>query len=105
MHTDTQPTDGPFPPAAKHVEGSPIATIHAAQFPARLALARWQYGGDTPHLHPGVPALRAAFYEGVRLEFQAWLESGGFHGLDEAPAEKDALPVVVGVFCKLRTCT
>lgn len=67
-----------------------MARFHAALFPARLALARWQYGGHIPHLHHGgqshaTGALRAAWYAAARRDFQAWLDRGGFSQHEEAP--------------------
>lgn len=101
MYTDAQLTDGPFQPHNNTAERHKIARFHASGFPAQLALARWQYGGEAPHLHPGVPALRAAFYEAARHDFQAWLECGGFHAAelpapDEAPIPRKSQPVPDG---------
>ena len=111
MHTDAQLTDGPFQPRKDSAERHAIARFHVSQFPARLALARWQNGGDQPHLHPGVPALRAAFYEGTRRDFQAWLECGGFHAADfqtaddtPAPAPRKSQPVPDGDTQQVGTC-
>ncbi|MGH8856344.1 MAG: hypothetical protein ACREWI_18935, partial [Telluria sp.] len=78
MHTDAQPTDGKLPLADDPAKRGQIARFHAALFPTRLALARWQYGGHIPHLHHGTPALRAAWYGAARRDFQAWLDRGGF---------------------------
>ena len=109
MHTDAQLTNGPFPPNNKHADRHTIARLHASGFPARLALARWQYGGEAPHLHPGVPALRAAFYAGARRDFQAWLECGGFHAAylaapDQAPPSRKSQPVPDGDTQQVGTC-
>ncbi|MCC2970883.1 hypothetical protein [Massilia sp. IC2-476] len=62
-----------------------MARFHAALFPTRLALARWQHGGHIPHLHHGAPALRAAWYAAARRDFQAWLDRGGFSQHEDAP--------------------
>ena len=88
MHTDTQPTQGPFPPATTPAERHQIARFHAAMFPTRLALSRWQHGGHIPHLHYGAPALRAAWYATARRDFQAWLDRGGFSQYEE-PSEPE----------------
>lgn len=84
MHTDAQPTDGVLPQAVDPAERRQIARIHAALFPTRLALSRWQHGGHIPHLHHGAPALRAAWYAAARRDFQAWLDRGGFSQYEEA---------------------
>jgi len=56
-----------------------LARAQCAQFPARLALARWSSGGHTPHLPgQGHPPLRAAWFARAQRDFQAWLEQGGF---------------------------
>ena len=85
MHTDAQPTQAPLPFAADPDEREQIARLHAALFPTRLALSRWQHGGNIPHLHYGAPALRAAWYATARRDFQAWLDRGGFSQYEEAP--------------------
>lgn len=87
MHTDAQLTNEPFPPRNNIADRHRIAQFHVSGFPAQLALARWQHGGETPHLHPGVPALRAAFYAAARHDFQAWLACGGFHAADDQAAD------------------
>jgi hypothetical protein len=84
VHTEAQPTDGTFPPASNPAERQQLARFHAALFPTRLALARWQYGDHLPHLHAGAPALRAAWYANARRDFQAWLDRGGFSQHEEA---------------------
>ena len=86
MHKDAQTTEGQLPLAADPAERRQIARFHAALFPTRLALARWQHGGHIPHLHHGAPALRAAWYAAARRDFQAWLDRGGFSQYDDAPA-------------------
>ena len=91
------------------MERHEIACFHASGFPAQLALARWQYGGDTPHLHPGVPALCAAHYASARRDFQAWLEGGGFHAADvqtadDAPAVQASRPLPRGGARQVGTC-
>jgi len=56
-----------------------LARSQCAQFPTRLALARWTAGGNVPHLHGHAhPPLRAAWFARAQRDFQAWLESGGF---------------------------
>ena len=61
--------------------GTKVAQEYAAIFPTRLALARWTRGGDLPHVHCFEHQLpmRAAWYEQAQRQFQAWLETGGFH--------------------------
>ena len=56
-----------------------LARSQCAQFPTRLALARWTSGGNVAHL-PGHahPPLRAAWFARAQRDFQAWLENGGF---------------------------
>ena len=85
MHTNAQTTDGTLPLAVDPAERRQIARTHAALFPTRLALSRWQYGGHIPHLHHGAPALRAAWYANARRDFQAWLDRGGFSQYEESP--------------------
>ena len=90
MHTEAQPTDGPFPPASDPAERQQIAQYHAAMFPTRLALARWQSGEPAPQLHAGgtpdaAPALSVAWHAKAGRDFQAWLDRGGFSQHDEAP--------------------
>jgi hypothetical protein len=70
------------------------ARDHAATFPARLALARWTHGGDTPHLRLAAhdAPTRAGWFDRAQDGFQAWLEAGGFHqseldGLDNATGD------------------
>ena len=56
-----------------------LARSQCAQFPTRLALARWIRGGAVPHLHgAGNPPLRAAWFARAQRDFQEWLEQGGF---------------------------
>ena len=74
-----------------HANSSPLSTpaagcdgtfarAHAVLFPARLALARWMYGGDTPHVHSCTHHIaRATWYDQAQEQFQAWLDAGGFH--------------------------
>ena len=89
MHTDAQPTQASLPLAVDPDERRELARYHAALFPTRLALARWQHGGHIPHLHLGAthasPALRAAWYARARRDFQSWLDRGGFSQHEEAP--------------------
>lgn len=56
-----------------------LARAQCAQFPTRLALARWTSGGNVPHLQGHAhPPLRAAWFARAQREFQSWLEHGGF---------------------------
>ena len=111
MHTDTQTTDGVLPQAVDPAERRQIARYHAALFPTRLALSRWQHGGHIPHLHHGAPALRAAWYAAARRDFQAWLDRGGFSQYEEAartlpaPRGADTTPVRDGGAQQIGTCT
>ena len=88
-----------------------MARFHAALFPTRLALSRWQHGGHIPHLHYGAPALRAAWYATARRDFQAWLDRGGFSQYEDAPRELPApriagcQPVCDGDTQQIGTCT
>lgn len=62
-----------------------LARSQCAQFPTRLALARWTRGGNVPHLPADSnPPLRAAWFARAQREFQAWLENGGFVQHEEA---------------------
>jgi hypothetical protein len=65
-----------------------LARSQCAQFPVRLALARWTSGGNVPHLR-GQTALplRAAWFDRAQRDFQAWLEQGGFVQHEEAVPE------------------
>lgn len=106
VHTDAQPTDGPLPLAVDPAERRQIARLHAALFPTRLALARWQHGGHIPHLHHGAPALRAAWYANARRDFQAWLDRGGFSQYeDAAPARTTNCQPVPDGDAQIGTCT
>ena len=110
MHTDAQPTDGVLPQAADPAERRQMARFHAALFPTRLALSRWQHGGHIPHLHHGAPALRAAWYAAARRDFQAWLDRGGFSQYEDVsralPAARTAgQPVRDGDTQQIGTCT
>ncbi len=111
MHTNAQPTDGPLPLAIDPDERYQIARLHAALFPTRLALSRWQHGGHIPHLHSGAPALRAAWYATARRDFQAWLDRGGFSQYEEAPLlhrplqDADCQPVRDDGTQQVGTCT
>ena len=107
MHTNAQPTDDLLPPAPTLAERRQTARFHAALFPTRLALARWQHGGHLPHLHGGEPALRAAWFATARRDFQAWLDRGGFSQHDDAlllDACPDDSPVPDGDTERLGTC-
>jgi hypothetical protein len=81
VQIEQQQNGFPLPPAASLARlGSPAAE-YAAEFPTRLALARWMRGGDIPHVMSSakdVP-MRAAWYAQAQGQFQAWLEDGGFH--------------------------
>jgi hypothetical protein len=69
-----------------------LARSQCAQFPTRLALARWTCGGTIPHLRGnGNPPLRAAWFACAQRDFQAWLERGGFVQHEEAAADKGAV--------------
>jgi len=60
--------------------GATAAQSHSSLFPAQLALARWMYGGDVPHVHSCTHHMaRAAWYDEAQARFQAWIEAGGFH--------------------------
>ena len=87
MHTEAQPTDGPFPPASDPAERQQLAQYHAAMFPAQLALARWQSGERLPLPATGAPDtasnLRADWYARAGRDFQAWLDRGGFSQHEE----------------------
>jgi hypothetical protein len=87
VHTDTQPTQASLSLAVDPDERRQLARFHAALFPTRLALARWQHGGNLPHMggSHATPALRAAWYATARRDFQAWLDRGGFSQHEEAP--------------------
>ena len=62
-----------------------LARSQCAQFPTRLALARWTRGGNTPHLQSAARLpLRAAWFDRAQRDFQAWLEQGGFVQHDDA---------------------
>jgi hypothetical protein len=60
--------------------GASVAQAYSALFPTRLALARWMYGGDTPHVHSCTHHMaRASWYDQAQQQFQAWIDAGGFH--------------------------
>ncbi|VXC65620.1 hypothetical protein [Massilia sp. 9I] len=111
MHTNAQPTKGPIPFDVDPDERRQIARYHAALFPTRLALSRWQHGGHIPHLHHGAPAVRAAWYAAARRDFQAWLDRGGFMQHEDAPLPlrppeiTDCQPARDGDTQHLGTCT
>jgi len=115
VHTDAQPTDGVLPQAADPAERRQMARFHAALFPTRLALSRWQHGGHIPHLHHGgasdtTCALRAAWYAAAQRDFQAWLDRGGFSQYEDVsralPAARTAgQPVRDGDTQQIGTCT
>lgn len=66
-----------------------LARSQCAQFPARLALARWTSGGNAPHLRGQTTLpLRAAWFDRAQRDFQEWLEQGGFVQHEDAVLEK-----------------
>ena len=66
-----------------------LARSQCAQFPTRLALARWTHGGNVPHLHGSAnPLLRAAWFARAQRDFQAWLENGGFVQHEDIVSDK-----------------
>lgn len=68
-----------------------LARSQCAQFPTRLALARWTSGGNVPHLRgSGNPPLRAAWFARAQRDFQAWLEHGGFVQHEDSAAHDRA---------------
>ena len=68
-----------------------LARSQCAQFPTRLALARWTCGGNVPHLNSNAnPPLRAAWFARAQRDFQSWLEQGGFVQHEEAVLDNDA---------------
>jgi len=72
--------------------GATAAQSHSSLFPAQLALARWMYGGDTPHVHSCTHHIaRAAWYDEAQARFQAWIDAGGFH-LHEPDHTDSAIP-------------
>jgi hypothetical protein len=72
--------------------GATVAQAHSALFPARLALARWMYGGDIPHVHSCTHHIaRAEWYDQAQERFQAWLDTGGFHTPEPGHAD-NAIP-------------
>ena len=72
--------------------GATAAQAHSSLFPAQLALARWMYGGDTPHIHSCTHHIaRAAWYDQAQAAFQAWIDAGGFH-LPEPDHTDGAVP-------------
>ena len=81
MHIEQHQHREPFPARPTASRYYRPADDHIAGFPTRLALARWTRGGDIPHVYSptcNVP-MRAAWYAQAQRQFQAWLESGGFH--------------------------
>jgi hypothetical protein len=69
--------------------GATAAQSHSSLFPAQLALARWMYGGDVPHVHSCTHHIaRAAWYDQAQARFQAWIDAGGFQSL--APDHTDS---------------
>ena len=68
-----------------------LARSQCAQFPTRLALARWTRGGNVPHAEEHAASLpRAAWFARAQHDFQAWLEQGGFVQHEEAVPENGA---------------
>ncbi|KQQ87987.1 hypothetical protein ASF77_14805 [Massilia sp. Leaf139] len=88
------PHDAPRPAVASASLRSArlaLARSQCAQFPTRLALARWTSSGNLPHLSGhGRPPLRAAWFARAQRDFQAWLEQGGFVQHDEETTEDEA---------------
>ena len=75
-HDGAQPAVAPSSIKAARLS---LARSQCAQFPTRLALARWTGGGNVPHLHGHAHLpLRAAWFARAQRDFQAWLENGGF---------------------------
>ncbi len=86
-HNDAQPT---LASASIQAARLSLARAQCAQFPARLALARWTQGGDLPHLRGQVTLpMRAAWFSRAQRDFQAWLEQGGFVQHDIAVLAND----------------
>ena len=68
-----------------------LARSQCAQFPTRMALARWTRGGAVPHLKgAGNPPLRAAWFARAQRDFQEWLAQGGFVQHEELVSDKSA---------------
>jgi hypothetical protein len=68
-----------------------LARAQCAQFPTRLALARWTSGGNVPHLRgKDNPPLRAAWFAQAQRDFQAWLEQGGFAQHEDGVSDDSA---------------
>jgi len=60
--------------------GATVSQAHSSLFPTRLALARWMYGGEVPHVYACTRHIgRAAWYDQAQQDFQAWIDAGGFH--------------------------
>ena len=74
----------PLAPAYVRAARLSLARSHRAQFPTRLALARWTSGGSLPHLAGTVLPARAAWFDRAQRDFQAWLDNGGFVQHEEA---------------------
>jgi hypothetical protein len=68
-----------------------IAREQSAEFPTRLALARWTSGAELRQLQHPYPPQRAAWLAQAQNDFQAWLEAGGFVQHDE-PANDPRTP-------------
>ena len=68
-----------------------LARTQCAQFPTRLALARWTSGGNVPHLDGHANPPRAAWFARAQHDFQAWLELGGFMQHEDAVSENGAV--------------
>ncbi|WP_429206148.1 hypothetical protein [Massilia sp. UYP11] len=82
VNDDLNPVNGKLSADEAHCARQRLAQDHAALFPTRLAMARWS-GGGLPHLHGGLPALRAAWYARTVRDHQAWLDRGGFAQHDD----------------------
>ena len=62
-----------------------LARDHAALFPARLALARWQGGCSAARPSLEQPSARATWFARIGRDHQAWLDRGGFAQHEELP--------------------
>ncbi|MCA1854602.1 hypothetical protein LE190_01500 [Massilia oculi] len=112
MHTDPQSSDRSSPPTGDAEERRRRARLHAALFPTRLALERWQHGSPLLRLQRGSPlALRSDWHAAAQRNFQAWLDRGGFSQYDEAPQSPCPQPPVAyrpageGDAQQIGTCT
>jgi len=67
-----------------HCSRQRLASEHAAFFPTRLALARWNCGAQS-RCEEAAPQ-RAAWFARLARDHQAWLDRGGFAQHEELPA-------------------